>query len=326
MSQKGQTDQGEKQNGQVILTFEITVNKGVKGNIENTATVDETSTNKAERPVVTFEKQATIIRKETDDTQKDTSKENGEITQQSDIKENEVTVGDRIKYTIKVNNTGTTNIENIKVEDMIPKGTKLISIQNEGTQEEDKVNWVISNIEAQTTQTVSFIVEIEYAKEEYIITNVATVDEKATNKTENPYKKPVLELQSNIQKTATNKKVTTKEGKIYYEIQFTATVKDFVGKAKINIVDTLPYAINEDESEIDGGIYDKDTKTIMWEQEVQDINTFMVNQEKQIAITKRVNLKYIYENLNNHTGSMVNTAKSKIELQEPKTPTEYETN
>ena len=39
-----------------------------------------------------------------------------------------------------------------------------------------------------------------------------------------------------------------------------------VKKAKVTIVDNLPYEIDEENSELKGGIYNKEAKTITWEE------------------------------------------------------------
>ena len=47
-----------------------------------------------------------------------------------------------------------------------------------------------------------------------------------------------------------------------------------MGDAKVKIVDKLPHPIVEDQSELDGGVYDAENLTITWEEDWVDINTY----------------------------------------------------
>ena len=353
----------EKEVGQAQVTFEVIVDEDATGDIKNSATVnknpknpdkpeepegEDEPTNPVVIPVIEYEKQFSIIR----------NAEQLDSTEgQSKLQENEVTVGDKIKYTIVVRNTGTITVKNIEVKDVVPEGTELVTTENEGkyTKENNTITWTIDEIagksleggDVENSKSVSFTVEVKYARDEYTIKNVAQVDGKDTNQTENPYKKPEPELESTVVKDGPEKIVSTDAG-IYYEIRFEAPIKYFVGKAIITMVDRLPYALDVDKMKemaedanidisnedwlkefLDGGEYNEDAKTITWVEEIQDINTF--EQEiQQLACTKRITVKFIYENLEEAGGTIVNTVESHIELLEPKTkeqpddPTEYE--
>ena len=58
-----------------------------------------------------------------------------------------------------------------------------------------------------------------------------------------------------------------------YRLHFTAKIEDYIGSGKVKIVDTLPYKIDESNSNLNGGVYDEDTLTITWEEELPHINT-----------------------------------------------------
>ena len=282
--------------GFVRLSFEVTVNSDTTGEIINTATVDNEPTNEVSKPVLTTEKVSSVIRND----------------ETSDLAENEVTVNDQVRYTVRVTNTGTTTVNDVEVQDTIPSGTKLISIDNEGTQEDDEITWNIASIAGGETQEVSFTVKVEYAKDNFTITNVATVDGKETNETENPYEKPDPELESTLTKNGTDK-VTSVDQVVNYEVKFTASIDDFKGTAKVTIVDTLPYAIDISSSKLDNGTYNSENNTITWEEEI-DVDTFSSDETKDIVITKSIEVVYLYGDINATTGSMLNTVDSKIEL------------
>ena len=288
--------------GFVRLSFEVTVNSDTTGEIRNIGTVDGEETNEVTKPVLTTEKVSSVIRHDPEST----------------LTDNQVTVNDQIRYTVRVTNTGTTAISNVEVKDTIPTGTKLISIDNEGVQEDDEITWNIASIAGGKTQEVSFTVKVEYAKDNFTITNVATVDGKETNETENPYVKPDPELESTLTKNGTDK-VTSKDQTVNYEVKFTASIDDFKGTAKVTLVDTLPYAIDISSSKLDNGTYNSENNTITWEEEI-DVDTFSSDAPKDIVITKSIEVVYLYGDINTTTGSMLNTVDSKIELIEDDTP------
>ena len=74
-----------------------------------------------------------------------------------------------------------------------------------------------------------------------------------------------------------------------YTLTYSATINDYVGTAKTTFVDELPYEIDESKSDLDGGVYDKSTKTITWEAvetEIDELN-------RTISITKNIKVYYI---------------------------------
>lgn len=65
-----------------------------------------------------------------------------------------------------------------------------------------------------------------------------------------------------LTKTGTTSITQTTE-KVKYNISYEATITNYKGNVKVEIVDYLPFAIKED-SELAGGVYDESTKTIRW--------------------------------------------------------------
>lgn len=293
-------------NGQITLSFEVTVNDGANGDIINVATVDGEKTNEVKVPVLKFEKVSEVIRKEIS--------EDDEIPTTT-LGEKEVTVGDSIKYTIKVYNTGTVKVQNIDVTDTVPAGLKVLSISEEGTEKKEDINWNIPVIEGKKSASVSFVAEVKYDREEHMIQNVAKVDGNETNSTENLYKRTDIQLQSSVQKTGAEK-IVSKDENVYYELEFSAKINYFVGKAVITLVDTLPYSIDEQKSDLAGGKYDIKANTITWTQ-TEDIDTFSTWEAKTIKSTKAIKLSYIYDNLDEIPETIENVVNSQVELREP---------
>ena len=75
-------------NSEQTISFTVTVLEGAT-EIANTAVVDGTPTNETKVPVISYEKTAEVIRQT-----------------EEEIAEGAVTAGDKIKYTIRVNNLG----------------------------------------------------------------------------------------------------------------------------------------------------------------------------------------------------------------------------
>ena len=73
-----------------------------------------------------------------------------------------------------------------------------------------------------------------------------------------------------------------------YEINYNVTINDFIGEATTTIVDTLPYEIDETKSNLNGGIYDKETNTITW-----IIKTNIDENNNTIEFNKTIEVIYI---------------------------------
>ncbi len=147
---------------------------------------------------------------------------------------------------------------------------------------------------------------------------------------ETKFDKPEIELVTKVEKTG-DKKITNTETPIYYEVNYTATVDHFIGKAVIRFVDQLPYAINEEKSDLSNFgtkttmeelgpgkyVYNAEDKTIIWEEVVEDINTFQALEAKVLNKTKSFSVQYIYDN-NGETlsGILSNTVKAVTNLVE----------
>ena len=82
-------------------------------------------------------------------------------------------------------------------------------------------------------------------------------------------KDPIIE-NSSITKNSTLDKVTEEDQAVPYSITYTASVDTYIGDGEVTIVDTLPYQIDEEKSNLDGGSYDANSKTITWKEDIAE--------------------------------------------------------
>ena len=150
------------------VKFTVIVNENIEGTISNVAVANGEESNEENTAIITSEKTSEISR----DGQK------VEIAK----------VGDEIKYTITVNNTG--KVDGITtISDKVPEGTELKANSAEGAKisdNNDMLLWENINVPAEGTISKSFVVivkNIDYLKANKI-SNVATVGGKDTNPTE----------------------------------------------------------------------------------------------------------------------------------------------
>ena len=284
----------------VTISFDVTVQDEAT-EVVNTAVVDQKKTNETRIPVITYEKTAEII-KQTEE----------------DIPEGTVTTGDKIKYTIRVNNLGEEAIDSIVVKDTIPEGTTLSNINNDGIKNDrNEIKWNVTKLQPETSTEVSFEVTVDYdILENKIIENVATVDDEETNKVEVAYDKPEIKEESSITKIGTEV-IKSTEDSITYRITYNATIKDFVGEGKVTITDYLPYEIDIENQNLDGGLYNAQEKTITWEEDLGTIDTY-TNGDKTVTLNKEITVKYLYgEDAETLSGTIPNRVDGKLELTQP---------
>ena len=194
--------------------------------------------------------------------------------------------------------------------------------------ENGKVVYVYGDYELNYDDEYMYCMQL--AEDEYIITAEdtgqvflkekvleATKAEKVSLEVINTYNGPENETTSTLEKKGPEK-ITSKEANVDYTINYNSEINYAVGNARVTIIDTLPYPIMLDESELAGGTYDETTNTITWIEEINNINTFVSGESKNIAITKELSLKYNFESLNNTTGTIKNNVIAKLELLEEK--------
>ena len=117
---------------------------------------------------------------------------------------------------------------------------------------------------------------------------------------------------SNFEKTSPQT-VNNANQKFVYNIKYSGNVRDYIGKGVLEIVDTLPYKIDIDKSDLAGGEYDEEHKTIKWKILVNNINSFDNNGNVEIIKTFEV----VYKNLpiGEHV-NITNTANVKFNLKD----------
>ena len=104
------------------------------------------------------------------------------------------------------------------------------------------------------------------------------------------YKKKNSLINSTINKSGTEE-ITSKNSLVSYRIKYDATINDYIGNGVITITDKLPYSIDLDNSNLDGGTYNSQNNTITWNISWNNIDTYSNNSSK--SITKNISLKYV---------------------------------
>ena len=120
------------------------------------------------------------------------------------------------------------------------------------------------------------------------------------------YEKKDPKLETSVSKTGT-KEITRKDEEVEYKLNYKAVIKDYIGDAKVTYIDKLPYEIDEEKSDISGGKYNKETKTIIWEETYEKINM-----EKEITFTKEI--KVVYTGIEDTDRIMTNEIETTIKL------------
>ena len=117
-----------------------------------------------------------------------------------------------------------------------------------------------------------------------------------------------------ISKTATESIDNPKE-QIEYRITYTTTIENYIGRAQVTIVDTLPYKIDVTRSSLNGGTYDEESQTITWVELVDGIDTYENPQSGNIEINKTI--KVVYQNIDVSKENIENNVSGKVKLFTP---------
>ena len=107
----------------------------------------------------------------------------------------------------------------------------------------------------------------------------------------NTYKAPEV-TDKTLTKTGTGK-ITSKDEKLNYTITYGAKIKDYKGDATLTVLDELPYAIDEAKSDLKGGKYDANAKTITWTEKITGIDTFASKEDYSINFSKNIEVVYV---------------------------------
>lgn len=97
------------------------------------------------------------------------------------------------------------------------------------------------------------------------------------------YQEKDSQLSSSIRLTLPEE-ITTKTQKVNYKLEYTSTINDYRGSGTTTIIVQLPYHIDESKSNLNGGTYNSDLKTITWITTEEDINA--TSEQKVISGNK----------------------------------------
>lgn len=125
------------------------------------------------------------------------------------------------------------------------------------------------------------------------------------------YDMQVPGVTSTITKQSTKNKITSSSELIDYQVSYRASISNYVGIAKVIVVDTLPYEIDEANSNIDGAVYDNDRRTLTWEESYAGINTYT---DGNYIVNINKNLLLSFKNIDKTAETLENDIKGTIKL------------
>ena len=149
------------------------------------------------------------------------------------------------------------------------------------------------------------------------------------------YKLKEPTVTNTVEKTGTDR-ITSASQEVNYTITYTANVTDYIGNAEVTIVDTLPYTIDEEKSDLNGGVYDSDNHTVTWTENVSDLDSYSSGSTSSsngtngitidggnITITK--NIKVVFSGLDMGQEKITNNVTGHIKLLTPEKTSEETT-
>ena len=128
------------------------------------------------------------------------------------------------------------------------------------------------------------------------------------------YQKNTFTVTPQISKNCNLAELTDRTTQVPYVISYNATIKDYIGSVEVEIIDTLEYKIDATNSNLNGGTYNDNAKTITWNITVPDINTYNnENNEQVINITKTISL--LYKDVNDLDDVIANNVKGTLRIE-----------
>ena len=134
------------------------------------------------------------------------------------------------------------------------------------------------------------------------------------------YRLKTPSVTNTVTKSGTDR-ISSANQEVNYTITYTANVTDYIGNAEVTIVDTLPYAIDEEKSALNGGTYNAGDHTITWTEQVSDLNSY--NGKGSVNIIK--NIKVVYVGLDMSQEKIINNVTGHIKLLTPEKTSEETT-
>ena len=126
-------------------------------------------------------------------------------------------------------------------------------------------------------------------------------------------------INQDISKIATAS-IDNPKAQIEYGINYTTTIENYIGRAQVTIVDTLPYKIDVAKSSLNGGTYDEESQTITWTELVDGIDTYTNPESGNIEIHKTI--KVVYLNMDVSKETIENNVSGKVKLFTPEKTSE----
>ena len=269
----------------------------------------------------TLTNQATVDNEPTNEVTTNVTKANITAHKESDpASGSKVRFGDEITYRIRVRNDGTREGTAI-VKDTIPTGTTFVegSIKIDNVADSTKTatdlqNGISITVGVGAEKVVEFKVTVNKLIDGTKIKNTAYInqngeDKKVPEEPEHTYVEPKEEQSITKNGTAT---IDSLDQEITYNINYTARITDYAGRATVKLIDTLPYAIDEARSDLAGGTYDAQSQTITWEEPVENIQ---ITEEKEITVNKTI--KVVYKDVSPDVVSIKNVVTGHIEYETP---------
>ena len=269
----------------------------------------------------TLTNQATVDNEPTNEVTTNVTKANITAHKESDpASGSKVRFGDEITYRIRVRNDGTREGTAI-IKDTVPTGTtfvegsvKIDNVADSTKTATDLQNGINVTVGVGAEKVVEFKVTVNKLIDGTKIKNTAYInqngeDKKVPEEPEHTYVEPKEEQSISKNGTAT---IDSLNGEITYNINYTARITDYSGRATVKLIDTLPYAIDEARSDLAGGTYDAQAQTITWEEAVEGIQ---LTEEKEVTINKTI--KVVYTGISQETTAIKNVVTAHIEYETP---------
>ena len=223
-----------------------------------------------------------------------------------------VSNGDKIVYTIGVNNTSNVDSEPVTIVDKVPNGCQLVGDVKDAVIEDNTLTFNIDSLKPNENKEFSFTVEVTNVKPNDVINNVAKVNGKDTNTVSYTVGQPNLE----IVKVSNAGEDLQCGNEISYLIRVTNTGN--APQDKVSIKDTIP----ENTTLVDGSISDigvLDKGEIVW-----NFDKLNVGESKEVSFKVRINNDGDFEvsntaKVNEFKSNTVTNSVSKIKAELPKT-------
>ena len=128
------------------------------------------------------------------------------------------------------------------------------------------------------------------------------------------YKYKISEIpKQQIEKDSTLEIIKDVTKPVPYTIEYNATIRKYEGDVQIIIIDQLEFKIDEELSELDGGTYDEEAKTITWKEIVKNVNA----NEEDVEFTRTKNISLKYVDIDETVANVHNEATGTIKLTTP---------